>query len=311
MQMSNRDALDRYKDEFLRSLANERRLSPHTVSNYRRDLDGFLEFLAAHLGKTPTIGDVSGLQKADFRGHLSARSEDGLSATSLRRNLSAIRSFFRFLEKRHDVACPALWTVRLPKAPAKLPRPLTKSAARAVIEDTAAKAPGRGARAWIDLRDAAVFALLYGMGLRISEALSLKRRDAPLRDSLLIRGKGGRQRYAPVLPVCAEAVDAYLDACPHPAAPAGPLFLSVTGKPLGPRTIQARLAGLRAALGLPESATPHALRHSFATHLLENGGDLRAIQELLGHSSLAATQRYAGVDSARLMATYARAHPRR
>ena len=305
------DPLNLYTAEFLRHLEDERRLSPHSIAGYRRDLDRFIDFLTIHLGRPPRLDDAPALQRTDIRGALSARCEAGLAPVSLRRALSAIRSFFRFLEARHGVACPAVWAVRPPRAPARLPRPISPQGARALLTRTAKDDAGAATRNWLGLRDAAVFTLLYGMGLRISEALALRRRDAPLRDTLLIRGKGARERLAPVLPVCAEAVDEYLQACPHPAMGADPLFLSITGKALGPRAVQARLKALRGALGLPESATPHALRHSFATHLLEAGGDLRAIQELLGHKSLAATQRYTAINAAKLIAAYRGAHPRR
>ena len=293
-------------DEWMRRLAHERRASAHTVAAYRRDLAAFFSFLAAHLGGAPALADLAALRPADFRGYLAHRRGEGLGAASMARALSAVRSFFRFLEREGRVHNPALGTVRTPKRPRAVPRPLAVGDAR---EALAQAADGAGA-GWIRARDTAVLTLLYGCGLRISEALGLDRGVLPLGRSIVVVGKGGKQRMVPVLPVVREAVDAYAAAVPFALRPSDPLFVGVRGARLQPGIVQKRMRGVRAALGLPDSATPHALRHSFATHLLAAGGDLRSIQELLGHASLATTQRYTEVDSARLLEVYDAAHPR-
>ncbi|WP_339948642.1 tyrosine recombinase XerC [uncultured Albimonas sp.] len=281
--------------------------APATIEAYRHDVAGFLAFLRAHHGGPLAAAELSATGQSELRAWMARERGRGLSARSLRRALSAVRGFYRWLGDAEGIEAPAVLAARGPRAPARLPRPVSEDAARALIEDAeTADAPD-----WIAARDAAVLTLLYGCGLRISEALSLRRADAPLPEVLRIRGKGGKERLVPVLPAARAAVDAYLEILPWDAtAGDGALFLGARGGPLSPRLIQLRMAEARARLGLPATATPHALRHSFATHLLKAGGDLRAIQELLGHASLSTTQVYTGLDEARLMEVYAKAHPR-
>lgn len=288
-------------------LASERRASPHTVAAYGRDLAAFLDFLAAHLGTLPGLGELGGLVPADFRAFLAARARDDIKRSSAARGLSVLRTFFRFLDRRGVVRNSALAAVGTPKIAKPVPKALSVGDAAATL-DTAASVANRR---WLGLRDVAILTLLYGSGLRIGEALILTRRAAPLAPgTLMVSGKGGKQRMVPVLPAVAGAVRAYVEACPYPLAPDGPLFVGARGGPLNPRIVQGQMAKLRIALGLPDGATPHALRHSFATHLLAGGGDLRAVQELLGHASLSTTQRYTAIDAGRLAAVYDEAHPR-
>jgi len=290
-------------------LTRERRMSPNTVEAYGRDLRQFLHHLAGR-HSTPTIPMLVALKVRDIRAFMAARRADDVSGRSLMRMLAGLRSFARFLEREGYGTVSALGGVRSPKVPRRLPRPIPVTAAVA-LTGTDFRA-GEERAPWVLARDAAVLALLYGAGLRISEALSLTRRDAPLPgvDQVTVLGKGGKQRMVPILPVVAQAVSDYLAACPLPLPPEGPLFVGARGGPLSPRIIQYAVARARGALGLPDSATPHALRHSFATHLLARQGELRAIQELLGHASLSTTQLYTQVDAARLMSAYAAAHPR-
>ena len=296
----------RHFDDWMRHLAAERRASPHTVAAYGRDLRRFLVFLTDHLGASPGRSQLESLKVADFRAYLAARRGAGLASRSLARELSSLRAFFRYLEQNQILTNAAIGAVRSPKLPHTLPRPLSEQAALRVVREAGSMAR----EPWIARRDAAVITLLYGCGLRISEALGLNLGDRPAGDVMTIRGKGGKQRLVPVLPAVDAAIDSYLEACPHALSPEGPLFVGVRGARLNPRAIQAVVARLRAALGLPETATPHALRHSFATHLLSAGGDLRTIQELLGHASLSTTQHYTEVDTERLAEVYQAAHPR-
>jgi integrase/recombinase XerC len=292
-------------------LRHERRASPHTLAAYRHDLAAFIAFLSSHLGKAPALADLAGLTRADFRGWLAARSAAELKASSTARALSVVRNFSGFLARNGRGGNAVLSTVRTPRRPRAIPKALTAAEAAEAVD-----AAGDHAREpWIAKRDTAILALLYGCGLRLGEALSLNRRDAPQMHgdaiaTLLVTGKGRKQRAVPVLPAVAAAIDDYLAACPHGVDADAPLFRGARGARLNPRLVQLRLQELRARLGLPESATPHALRHSFATHLLAGGGDLRAIQELLGHASLSTTQRYTDVDAAALLAVYDKAHPR-
>ncbi|WP_370676173.1 tyrosine recombinase XerC [Pleomorphomonas sp. PLEO] len=294
--------------EWRRGLADLRRLSPRTDEAYGRDVDDFVRFLTGHLGAPPTIADLSRLSPADYRAFLARRRRDGLAAPSLARSLSGIRSLIRFLEKRGETTSAAVAAVGAPKAPRRLPRPLGIADALSVVADagTLAEEP------WVAARDSAVLALLYGAGLRISEALALTAAEAPSEagGALRVTGKGGKTRLVPVLPAVGRAVAAYVRLAPFRLAPDEPLFRGVKGGPLSPRIIQLALQRLRGALGLPETATPHALRHSFATHLLGSGGDLRTIQELLGHANLSTTQVYTSVDAERLVAAWKGAHPR-
>ena len=293
--------------EWLASLAHERRASPHTVSAYASDLAAFLAFLAGHRGGATALADLEALTPGDFRAFLAARATARLERSSTARALSVLRGFFRFLDRRGAVKNAALAAVRTPKLPKSLPRALSIEEAQDALDESSAIAP----RAWEGKRNLAIFMLLYGGGLRIGEALGLARREAPAKPgTIAITGKGGKTRLVPILPAVAEAIRDYLAACPHELAPDGPLFVGLRGKPLGARHVQGQMAKLRARLGLDPQATPHALRHSFATHLLAEGADLRAIQELLGHASLSTTQRYTAVDAARLAAVYDKAHPR-
>jgi integrase/recombinase XerC len=293
--------------EWLSWLKHERRASAHTVSAYASDLAAFLAFLAEHRGGAAGLGDLDALTPGDFRAFLAARAAARLARSSSARALSVLRGFFRFLDRRGAVKNAALAAVRTPKLPKSLPRALSIEEAQDTLDEASAIA----ARAWEGKRNLAILTLLYGAGLRIGEALGLERRAAPVKPSTIaITGKGGKTRLVPILPVVVEAIRDYLAACPHELAPEGPLFVGLRGKPLGARQVQGQMAKLRARLGLDRHATPHALRHSFATHLLEGGGDLRAIQELLGHASLSTTQRYTAVDAARLAAVYDKAHPR-
>lgn len=287
-------------------LTGERRASAHTVAAYGRDLAFFLDFLTEHLGELPSLSGISALRPADFRAYLAHRAQDEIDRSSLARALSVLRGFVRFLQRRGLTSTPALAALRSPKLPHSVPKPLTVDDAMGSV----AAAGGLAASQWQGRRDTAILALLYGCGLRLSEALGLTRGEAPLGEMLAITGKGGKQRLLPVLPAVREAVAAYLDVCPHILAKDGPLFVGARGGPLNPRLVQRQMASLRGYLGLPETATPHALRHSFATHLLGAGGDLRAIQELLGHASLSTTQRYTAVETERLLAIYDAAHPR-
>jgi integrase/recombinase XerC len=289
-------------------LGAERRMSPKTVDAYRRDVLQFLNFLAEHLGGAPSLKELAELAPADVRAFLAARRADGIGSRSLMRTLAGLRAFARYLERNHKGKVGALAAVRAPKIGKTLPRPLQASAAKRMADPESAAGDER--EPWIHARDAAVLALLYGSGLRISEALGLKRGEFGARDTITVTGKGRKQRMVPVLPQVAALVADYIALCPYDLPDPGPLFVGAKGGPLSPRIIQLAMARLRGALGLPETATPHALRHSFATHLLAGGGDLRAIQELLGHASLSTTQIYTQVDAERLIEAYRSAHPR-
>ena len=295
---------------WLGRLAGERRLSANTVEAYGRDARQFLAFLAERLGAPAGVGEFSALAPADLRAFLASRRAEGIDPRSLQRALSALRSLARSIEREGGGAASALGAVRAPRAARRLPRPLPVADAKAVV--TTAARQGDPREPWILARDAAVLALCYGAGLRISEALSIKRRDAPTGavEALTIVGKGAKTRRAPIIAPLRQAVEDYLKLCPYALKPDGPLFVGAKGGPLSPRIVQLAMQRLRGALGLPDSATPHALRHSFATHLLARGGDLRTIQELLGHASLSTTQVYTAVDGARLIAAYRAAHPR-
>ncbi len=280
--------------------------SPATVTAYGGDVGRWLAFMAEHHGGGQGLAALAGTGRADLRDFLAHEQGRGIGARSLARRLSAVKSFTRWIADRAGQDATALLAARAPRHRRKLPRPLAEDSARAVLDDV-----GSDAREdWIGLRDAAVVTLLYGGGLRISEALALRGADHPLPEVLRITGKGGKQRLVPVLPAARAAVARYVQLCPYDIPRDGALFLGARGGPLSPRLVQLAMERCRARLGLPATATPHALRHSFATHLLAAGGDLRAIQELLGHASLSTTQAYTAVDGARLMEIYARAHPR-
>jgi integrase/recombinase XerC len=294
---------------WLDHLARERRASPRTVEAYRGCVAAYLAFLQVHRGGAMTLADLGGVSAADLRAYLARRrsGDHPLAARSLSQALSAIRSFHRFLDHRLETPNGAVPLVRGPRVKPGAPRPVSEGQARGLIDEAGGE--GSGA-AWLGLRDQAVLTLLWGCGLRISEALALKGSDAPLPESLRIVGKGGKTRLTPVLPQVREAVAAYVAASPYPLTADAPLFRGVRGGALGPRQVQALMESLRTRLGLSERATPHALRHSFATHLLGAGADLRSIQELLGHASLSTTQKYTAVDAAGLLRAYADAHPR-
>jgi integrase/recombinase XerC len=295
---------------WLQALAKERRLSPKTVEAYARDLRQFFAFLTHHLGEPPGVEAILGLKPLDIRSFLAARRMESVQSRSLMRQLAALRSFARHLEREGHGTASAFAAIRTPKVDRNLPRPLSAAAAVAVTDAETRADESR--KPWILARDAAVLSLLYGAGLRISEALGLQRRDAPIHgtDTITVTGKGGKMRGVPVIPATQRAVEEYLHLCPYALPPEGPLFVGARGGVLSPRIIQLAVVELRGALGLPDTATPHALRHSFATHLLARGGDLRGIQELLGHASLSTTQLYTKVDAARLMEAFDAAHPR-
>ncbi|MFC7048238.1 tyrosine recombinase XerC [Emcibacter nanhaiensis] len=288
-------------------LKSEKRVSPHTLDAYMRDLGQFLTFLTRHLGNFPTERDLADLKAMDFRAFLADRRRQDVSPASMARSLSALRAFYKYCRRNGILHNDNIDSVRSPKLPKRLPRPLDEGAARrtiAEVGDLANISPGD----WVALRDTAVLTLLYGCGLRISEALNLDAEDWPEGDMLKVLGKRNKERLVPLIPAVQEAVEKYRQACPWPLDE-GPLFVGVRGKRLGARSVQLATQKVREALGLPPSATPHALRHSFATHLLTAGGDLRTIQELLGHASLATTQHYTDVDTAYLMDVYNNAHP--
>jgi integrase/recombinase XerC len=302
-----RDALAGWLDH----MAALKDASPHTISGYRADVAGFLDFLAHHHGGAAGMAQLRAVTTRDLRAWMAKARDTGRGARSLARALSALKGFARWLAEREpDFDATAILSARAPKHARPLPRPLDEDAARTVT----ATISDDKAEAWIRARDIAVVTLLYGGGLRMSEALGLTGRDADTVTtpgaSLRILGKGGKERLVPVIPAAAEAVAAYLHLCPWPAAPDAPLFRGQRGGALNPRLVTRAMEGARLRLGLPATATPHALRHSFATHLLSAGGDLRAIQELLGHANLSTTQIYTAVDSARLMDVYRDAHPR-
>jgi integrase/recombinase XerC len=278
----------------------------NTITAYKGDVTEFLTFITQHKGEQQGLGALADMTTSDMRAWMAFTRGHDIGARSLARKLSAVKSFYRWLAERNDFEPTAVLATRSPKFQRKLPRPLSVEAAKNVIETV----EFQSLTPWISTRDQAVITLLYGCGLRISEALSLTGADAPLAATLRITGKGGKERLVPVLPAARAAVDAYTRVCPHPIDAIGPLFMGARGGKLSPRAIQSVMASVRAQLGLPATATPHAMRHSFATHLLNAGGDLRAIQELLGHASLSTTQAYTGVDTARLMEVYARAHPK-
>lgn len=287
-------------------LATERRASAHTVDAYARDLAAFLAFLSGHLSAEPAVSDLAKLAAADIRSYLADRANRGLARSSTARAMSTLRGFFKFLDRRGIAHNPALKAVRTPKLPHAVPKALKEDDALEAI-----RAAGELHEVpWIAARDQALLLLLYGCGLRIGEALSLSCGQSPRRDSLRVMGKGRKERIVPVLPIVRDAIAKYRDLCPFAADADAALFVGARGQALNPGVVQRQVRTLRAQLGLAETTTPHALRHSFATHLLGKGGDLRTIQDLLGHASLSTTQRYTEVDAARLAKVYRAAHPR-
>lgn len=294
--------------QWIAHLRDERRFAANSVEAYERDVAAFLGFLQNHLGGEPGGRELAELEPRDLRAYLAHRRQgpDALADRSISRALAAIRSFYRYLERRHAITNARLALVRGPKLKRTLPRPVSETSARDLIADANASA----SEAWIGARDAALITLLYAAGLRISEALALDGGDRPLPDVLRVAGKGGKERIVPLLAAAREAVERYAELCPYALTEDAPLFRAARGGAMTPRMAQALMQHLRGRLGLPSSATPHAMRHSFATHLLANGGDLRAIQDLLGHESLSTTQTYASVEAQKILQSYRRAHPR-
>lgn len=292
--------------EWSLQLSAIRGASANTVQAYLRDVRGFLHFIALHHGGTEGAGAMAELPRTDLRAWMAHERERGVSARSLARSLSAVKNFMTWLTDRTGQDATTILSARGPKYRRKLPRPLTETGAKDIIDGAAMQ----NDEPWIAARDRAVLTLLYGCGLRISEALGLTAAQHPLPEVLRIRGKGEKTRLVPVLPIARQTVADYVRLCPFDLAPTSPLFRGARGGPLNPRLVALVMEKARMQLGLPATATPHALRHSFATHLLSAGGDLRAIQELLGHASLSTTQAYTAVDAARLMEVYQQAHPR-
>jgi integrase/recombinase XerC len=306
IQFAGDEALRRAVDLWRAWLLQERRASAHTLDGYGRDISAFLAFLAEHHGETPSLAVLERLAPADFRAFMAWRIEGGLGRTSMARTLSSLRSVFKFFDKNGLAKNSSLSAIRAPTPHRSVPKPLAEDEAL----ETLAAAAEMQSEPWLAARDLALFSLLYGSGLRIGEALGLNRADAPTGDVMMVTGKGRKQRLVPVLPAVLDAVRAYLDLHPFAADAGSPLFVGARGKRLNPGVVQYQMRKLRARLGLPDTATPHALRHSFATHLLAGGGDLRTIQELLGHASLSTTQRYTEVDAGHLTKVYDSAHPR-
>ncbi|ETX30908.1 tyrosine recombinase XerC [Roseivivax isoporae] len=297
-----RDALEAW----LAQLSAVRGAAAATIRAYRADVVDFIAFMAVHRGGTEGLGPLMQVDVRDMRAWMAHARGQGASGRSLARKLSAVKSFYRWLAEREGVEATAVLSARAPRFDRKLPRPLSEEAARAMID----RVELQSETGWIAARDAAVVTLLYGCGLRISEALGLAGRDLPMGDSLRIRGKGGKERVVPVLPAARQAVERYLALCPFPVETDAPIFRGVRGGALNARVVQKVTEAARMQLGLPATATPHAMRHSFATHLLAAGGDLRAIQELLGHGSLSTTQAYTSVDGVHLMRVYEATHPK-
>ncbi len=293
-------------EAWLTHLRGVRGRAPATLEAYRRDVTGFLSFQAAHQGGAPGPAALRSITARDIRAWMAAERGREVSARSLARALSSVKSFYGWWAERDGFDATTILSTRAPRHQRRLPRPLTETGARDMLSGVA----DQDLRDWVAARDLAVVTLLYGCGLRISEALSLNADLLPFPEAIRIKGKGGKERDVPVLPTAREAIERYANLCPHDLAPGTPLFRGIRGGPLGPRAVARVMERTRLQLGLPSSATPHALRHSFATHLLNAGGDLRAIQELLGHASLSTTQAYTAVDTARLMEVYDAAHPR-
>jgi len=308
--ISSRDMLRAFLDHF----SGERRVSPKTLSAYEADLNAFFEFITGHHGQALTLQLIPDISLRDFRSYIAMRrrGEDGLSPNSLARHLSALRTFFRYIERRWGIKNAAIALVKGPKTTAPLPKAINVTQASKIVDiDVLQKNPARqNQNPWITARNHAVMCLLYGAGLRITEVLSLRKSDLPISDVLRVKGKGGKTRIVPILPAVRKAVNHYYKSCPFVIDSEAPVFRGARGGVLRPEIIQAETRRLRSALGLAESTTPHALRHSFATHLLASGGDLRTIQTLLGHENLSTTQRYTHVDAARLINIHKDTHPR-
>jgi len=287
-------------------LGAERRCSPHTLDAYGRDLADFLGFLSIHLGRLPDLDGLAQIGASDVRSWLAARGNHGLMRTSLARSMSSLRNFFRYLDRNDLVHNPVATTIKGPRPPRTVPKALGQDEALGTLTVAAQMYD----EPWLAARDVALFTLLYGCGLRLGEALALNVKDAPRAETMVITGKGRKQRLVPVLPVVRATIADYVEQCPYLADADDPLFVGARGDRLNPGVVQRQMRRMRPLLGLPDSATPHALRHSFATHLLAGGGDLRTIQELLGHASLSTTQRYTSVDAAAMLRVHENAHPR-
>lgn len=296
------EAIERWRTH----LSGVRRLSPLTVEAYCHDALSLAGFLTSHLGGHVTLAEIRSLRLADLRAWLTTRRHDGLGPRSVARAISAVRALFRYMEREGWIENPAALQLRGPKLPHLAPKPLPEDAALNLLDQIESESD----EPWIAARNLAVVSLLYGAGLRISEALNLPRSVVPMGDALIVLGKGAKERLVPILPQISKAVMDYVRICPFATSKDGPLFYGARGKRLDPRIVQGQMQKMRGYLGLPQSATPHALRHSFATHLLSAGGDLRTIQELLGHASLSTTQKYTGVDDVQLLKVYQAAHPR-
>jgi integrase/recombinase XerC len=296
---------DTLRKNWLATLAHERRASPHTLRAYGDDVARFLDFQAVHMGGALSEKTLAKITPADIRAFITTRRKDGLGPGGVQRALAAVRSFYRYLACEGILENAAARSIRTPRVRRALPRPLSEEDAQRAITQA-----GEHNVDWLGARDAALLTLLYGAGLRISEALGLKRGDVPLGETLTVIGKGRKERSVPVLPLVAAALNEYAAKIPFPAAPSSALFLSRRGRPMSPREAQSLMQRLRGRLGLSERATPHALRHSFATHILQGGADLRSVQELLGHASLSTTQIYTAMDTRQLLETYSTAHPR-
>ena len=298
--------LARLSVTWLASLADARRLSPHTLRAYSATIERFDDFLHRHLGGTPTASALTALTAVDFRAYVAMRRAEGLVSTSVAREVSALKTFFAWARQSQQLGCDGIAGLKSPRLARRLPRPVSPADARGLIA-----AVGDDARTpWTAARDTAVLLLLYGAGLRIAEALGLTGAVLPLGATISVTGKRNKTRVVPLLPVVAEAIMAYVALSPWPPSREVPLFRGVRGGPLDPGIVRSAIRAARPALGLPATATPHALRHSFATHLLARGADLRSIQELLGHASLSSTQIYTAVDAAQLLDVYRNAHPR-
>ncbi|VAV88951.1 Site-specific tyrosine recombinase XerC [hydrothermal vent metagenome] len=307
---SERGSASALLHDFCAWIESEKRLAPKSVEAYRRDIGFFYLFLAEHQQNPVDISTLGKLRVTDFRAFLAARRRGPpmVGSRTLARNLSALRSFFGWLEQRRGISCPALALVDGPKLPHSLPRAISPKAAKEVLAEAANVQ--RSKTPWIAARDEALVFLLYGAGLRIAEALAITGAQIPMGEVLRITGKGAKTRLVPVLAMAREAVQRYIKLCPFPILHDTPIFRAKRGGDMGARAAQHLMQDMRSRLGLPDSLTPHALRHSFATHLLAGGGDLRTIQELLGHASLSSTQIYAAVDAAHLAKIVAKAHPR-
>ena len=300
------DEIKKIFDDWVMWLAAERRYSSHTVDSYKRDFRYFTIFISSHEGSEVTKAILAALELRDFRAWLSYRNNENYSFSSTARALAVIRSFFRYAEKFYGIANAAVFQLRTPKQKKSVPKALSAEQAAQALEAIGEFA----SEPWMAKRDIALLTLIYGAGLRIAEALSLNVKDAPMGDAMVIKGKGNKERMVPVLPLVTSAVREYLAECPYPIEPDSPLFVGSKSGRLSPRMFQRVIEKVRKHLGLPDTVTPHAFRHSFATHLLTGGADLRSIQELLGHASLSTTQRYTKIDSDRLLESYKKAHPR-